>query len=129
MDIVFLLAILGGTGAVVYAQVLKHMGMWDLRNDYNWSHYSQRGIRSPYEVTTIGVMLIAVGIIGEIGITFGLRARLWSAVAAAVINGVINTVWLRHIEDDDNEPRTSAAVGIGLSVAVLCIAGLMLFLI
>lgn len=60
---------------------------------------------------------------------FGIKAGLWSAVAAAVINAVANAVWLKHIEEDDKDPRTSAAANILGSVFAIFMAGLMLFLI
>ncbi len=126
MDILCLIFMLAGVIMVIRAQVLKHKGMWNLRNDGAMFH---RGIESPYELTNVGVIFFAIGLIAEIGFTFGLKAGLWSAVAAALINAVVNVVWLKHIEEDDKDPRTSAATNIIGSVFVIFIAGLMLFLI
>lgn len=128
MDIIFLVLLLIGVTMIVIAQVLKHKGMWDLKND-NEFFYNPRGIHSPYELTTVGVIFFAMGIIGEIWITFGIKAGLWSAVAAAVINAAANVIWLRYIEEDDEDPRTSAAANILGSVFAIFMAGLMLFLI
>lgn len=128
MDIVFVILLLAGVALIVIAQVLKHKGMWNLQNDDMPFHY-HRGFDSPYQLTSVGVTLSGMAVIGEMGITFGLRAGLWSAVAAAVINAAANAVWLRRIEEDDKDPRTNAAVNILLSVFVIFIAGLMLFLI
>lgn len=128
MDIVFLILLLAGLAMIVIAQVLKHKGMWDLRNDDAPFHY-HRGVDSPYGLTTVGVIFSAIAVIGEIGITFGLKAGLWSAVAAAVINAAANVIWLRHIEEDDNEPRSIAVANIIVSAFALFIAVFMLFLI
>ena len=128
MDIVFLILLLAGLAMIVIAQVLKHKGMWNLRNDDAPFHY-HRGVDSPYGLTAAGVIFSAIAVIGEIGVAFGLKAGLWSAVAAAVINTAANAVWLRHIEEDDKDPRTSAAANILVSVFAILIALLMLFLI
>lgn len=128
MDILFLILMLIGVIMIVIAQVLKHKGMWNLRND-EVSFHNHRGIESPYELTSIGGAIFALSIIGEIGNTFGIKAGLWIAVAAALINAIGNAVWLKHIEEDDKDPRTTAVVNIGLSTFVLFVSGLMLFLI
>lgn len=128
MDILFLILMLIGVIMIVIAQVLKHKGMWNLRND-DVPFHNSRFIESPYELTSIGGALFALSIIGEIGNTFGIEAGLWSAAAAAVINAIGNAVWLKHIEEDDKDPRTAAEVNIALSALVLFVSGLMLFLI
>ncbi|MBD5383681.1 MAG: hypothetical protein HDR72_01610 [Ruminococcaceae bacterium] len=128
MDIVFLILLLAGLAMIVIAQVIKHKGMWNLRNDDAPFHY-HRGVDSPYGLTTVGGIFLAIAVIGEIGVTFGLKAGLWSAVAAAVINAAVNVIWLRHIEEDDKDPRTNAAANILLSAFVIFIALLVLFLI
>lgn len=128
MDIVFVILLLAGLTMIVIAQVLKHKGMWDLRNDDAPFHY-HRGIESPYQLTSIGVILAAFGLIGGIGLAFGLRAGLWSAAAAAVINAAANVIWLRRIEEDDKEPRTNAVVNILMSAFVLLTALFMLYMI
>ncbi|MCX4356747.1 MAG: hypothetical protein OSJ43_11100 [Oscillospiraceae bacterium] len=127
MDIVFLILLLAGLAMIVTAQVLKHKGMWNLRNDDAPFHY-HRGVDSPYQLTSIGVILSCMAIIGEIGITFGLRAGLWSTAAVAVINAAVNAVWLKRIEEDDKDPRTNAAVNILVSAFALFIAVFMLFM-
>ena len=126
MDIICLAFMLVGVIMMIRAQVLKHKGMWDLRNDDALFH---RSLNSPYEVTSAGGIFFALGLIAEIGYTFGLKAGLWSTVAVAVINAVINVIWLKHIETDDKELRAHAVALIILSAFVLFIAGLMLFLI
>ena len=128
MAIVFLILLLAGLAMIVIAQALKHKGMWNLRNDDAPFHH-HRGIDSPYGLMTVGGIFLAIAVIGEIGVMFGLKAGLWSAVAAAVINAAANVIWLRHIEEDDKDPRTNAAVNILLSMFVIFIAVLMLFLI
>ncbi len=128
MDILFLILMLIGVIMIVIAQVLKHKGMWDLRNDDVPFHY-RRGIESPYELTSIGGILFALSIIGAIWNTFGIRAGLWSAAAAALISAVGNAVWFKHIEEDDKDPRTAAEVNIALSAFVLFVSGFWLFLI
>ena len=128
MNIVFLVLLLIGVTMIVISQVLKHKGIWDWKND-DAVFYNPRGIYSPYELTTVGVIFFAIGLIGEIWLVFGIKAGLWSAVAAAVINAAANAVWLKHIEEDDKDPRTSAAANILGSVFAIFMAGLMLFLI
>lgn len=126
-NVICLIPVIVGAVLMFVSVVLRHKGMWDLRND-DASFHNPRGIDSPYELTTVGVIFFAIGIIGEIWITFGLKAGLWSTVAAAVINATANVIWLRHIEEDDKDPRTTAAVNILGSVFAIFIAGLMLFL-
>lgn len=128
MDIVFMVLLLVGLTMIVIAQVLKHKGMWDLRNDDAPFHY-HRGVESPYQLTSIGVILSAFGIIGGICLAFGLKSGLWSAAAAAVINAAANVFWLKHIEEDDKDPRTNAVVNILISAFVMLIALFMLFMI
>ena len=128
MDIVFLILLLAGLSMIVIAQVLKHKGMWNLRSD-DMKFHNPRGFDSPHQITSAGVMLSGMAVVGEIGITFGLKAGLWSAVVAAVINAAVNAFWLKHIEEDDKEPRINAAVNIIVSAFALFIAVFMLFLI
>lgn len=107
--------------------VLMHKGMWDLRNDDLPG--SARRIDSPYDLITIGVYIAVIGVSGEVGITFGLTAGLWTGIAAAVIIAAISAIRLKRIDKDDKDARIHAAVSIIVSVFAILVAGLMLFLI
>lgn len=60
MNIIFLVLLLIGVTMIVISQVLKHKGIWDWKND-DAVFYNPRGIYSPYELTTVGVIFFAIG--------------------------------------------------------------------
>ena len=131
VDIVILGIMLVGAVMMIIAQVLKHKGMWNLRNDDMPFGSGRRGFESPYEISSVGGTLIVTGLCAELGYTFGLAVGLWSAVIAAVINAAVSVFCLKRVPEfaDDKDLRTMAEVHIAVSAFVLLVSGLMLVMI
>lgn len=119
-DALSLIVILIGIVMLIVAQVLKHKGMWDLRNDDLPGR--RRGFESPYNVSDTGVILICGGIVSAVSFNFGLKAGAWTlaAVGAALLAFSL-AVRLRRADKDDKDEYNSAAAAAVISACALAL--------
>ncbi len=120
-DILSLLFILAGAVMLVISQVLKHKGMWNLRDDSKPFAF-HRGFDTPYQVTDAGVMLICMGIVSAIGFNFGFKAGGWALTAVSAALLIFNVlVRLKHVDRDDKDAYTVVVVSNIISVCALAL--------
>lgn len=117
-DVISLVLFLIGVVMLIIAQVLKHKGMWDLRND---DLPSSRGtVRSPYDFTNIGIIFMCMGIVSAVGFNFGLKAGGWAAAAVGAVLLILTvTVRLRRADKDDKDEYYSAVAAAIISGCAL----------
>ena len=123
LDGISLFFILIGVVMLIVAQVLKHKGMWDLRND---DIPSSRGrFDSPYNVTDAGVIFVCMGVVSAIGFNFGLKAGAWTLASVGALLLAFNlSVRLRRADKDDKDEYNSA---VAAAIISACASALGLF--
>lgn len=126
MDVVCLIFILLGVILIVIAQILKHKGIWDFHEAHKeWalkdlhSPASPRGFDSPYQVTYMGAVFIAIGALTAVYSVFGLKPAAWAFVGLSAVGLAFGVARLKRVDRGDNSAYAASVAAVIVTVCAL----------